>query len=67
MVNITKTLGEKLRKKRMERELTQEEVAYKSELDYSYYNQIENGRRNPSIEAIERIAKALGMSVKDLF
>jgi len=66
MVNINKRLGNKIRELRKKKKLTQEDLAYKSELDYSYMNQIENGKRNPSIEAVERIAKALGAQVKDL-
>lgn len=66
MVNINKKLGSKIRELRKKKRLTQEDLAHKSELDYSYMNQIENGKRNPSIEAIERIAKALGVHVKDL-
>ena len=66
MVNINTALGKKIRELRKKKELTQEELAYKSELDYSYINQIENGKRNPSVEAVEKIAKALGVKVQDL-
>lgn len=66
MVNINKALGKNIRALRKKKELTQEELAYKSELDYSYINQIENGKRNPSMEAVERIAKALGTKVQNL-
>ena len=66
MVNINTELGKKIRELRKKKELTQEELAYKSELDYSYINQIENGKRNPSVEAVEKIAKALGVKVQDL-
>jgi len=65
MVNI-KRLGDRIRKFREERDITQEEAAYRANLDYSYYNQIEQGKRNPSIKALSRIAKAIGVSVKDL-
>lgn len=66
MVNINKALGKNIRALRKKKELTQEELAYKAELDYSYINQIENGKRNPSMEAVERIAKALGTKVQNL-
>ena len=66
MVNINKKLGSKIRELRKERELTQEDLAYKAGLDYSYINQIENGKRNPSMEAVEKIAKALGVKVQTL-
>ncbi len=60
MVNIRKQLGERIRERRTARGLTQEELAHRAGLDYSYLNQIENGRRNPSLDAIGRIARALG-------
>lgn len=67
MTIINKRLGERIRKFRENKELNQEETAYRARLDYSYYNQIEMGKRNPSVKALSRIAKALGVSVKDLF
>ncbi len=66
MVNINKALGEKIREIRLKKELTQEELAHNAELDYSYINQIENGKRNPSMEAVEKISKALGVKVQTL-
>ncbi len=66
MVNVNKQLGSRIRTKRTENGLTQEELAHRADLDYSYINQIENGRRNPSLDAISRIARALGVSVQDL-
>ena len=44
----------------------QEELAHRSELDHSYLNAIENGKRNPSLRAIDRIARALGVAANDL-
>jgi len=67
MTIINKKLGKKIRSLREKKEITQEEAAYRAKLDYSYFNQIENGKRNPSVKAISRIAKVLGTSVKDLF
>lgn len=66
MVNI-KRLGDRIRKAREKLEITQEEAAYRAGLDYSYYNQIEMGKRNPSIKALSRIAKAIGVPLKELF
>lgn len=66
MVNINKELGKKIKGIRKKKEMTQEDVAYKAGLDYSYINQIENGKRNPSMEAVEKIAKALGVKVQTL-
>lgn len=67
MTIVNKKVGEKIRIIRINKGITQEEAAFRSKLDYSYFNQIERGRRNPSIEAVSRIAKALGVSLKELF
>ena len=66
-MTINKAIGAKIRKVRAELGITQEEAAYRAKLDYSYYNQIEMGKRNPSLEVLSRIAKAIGVNVKDLF
>lgn len=66
MVNVNKRLGRNIKDRRTKNSLTQEELAHRAGLDYSYINQIENGRRNPSLDAISRIAKALEVSVQDL-
>ena len=66
MVDINKQVGARIREWRTRRGLTQEELAHRSELDYSYVNQIENGKRNPSLRAIDRLARALGVTANDL-
>lgn len=67
MTKVNKRLGEKIREFRKQKSMTQEELAFQAELDYSYMNQIENGKRNPSVEAVDRIAEVLGVNLKDLF
>lgn len=47
--------------------MTQEELAYQAELDYSYVNQIENGKKNPTVQTLDQIAKVLRVNIKDLF
>lgn len=50
----------------MSRGLTQERLAFASELDLTYIGGIERGRRNPSLLAMARIADALETSVAEL-
>lgn len=45
---------------RVEKGLTQEEVANLSQITRAYYTQIENGYRAPSVSVAKRIAQALG-------
>lgn len=66
MVKIQKQLGEKIKKFRLEKDLTQEKLADLVKMDFTTINKIENGKRNPSIKTIEKIARALRVSPKDL-
>lgn len=67
MANINVSLGKKIRSIRRAKKMTQEDLAYESKTDYSYLNEIEAGKRNPSVERLNAIAKALNIPVKDLF
>ncbi len=66
MATLLQKLGLNIRKIREQNGLTQEKLAELARVDYSYLNLIENGRRNPSIKVVTKIARALGMSPKDL-
>ena len=59
-------VGINIRRIRTERELSQEEVAYRVGIDVSYLGQIERGRRNPTIGVLGRIADALSAPLVDL-
>lgn len=54
-----KIVGANIRKWRLERELSQEEVAHRVAITPSYLGQVERGGRNVSIEVMGRIAEAL--------
>ena len=55
-------LGKILRERRLEHNLTQRILALKANLDYTYVSKIEGGSQAPSVEALVRIAEALGLS-----
>lgn len=59
--------GLKLKMKRMEKGLTQQQLAEKLGLHRQYITAIEKGRRKPSVATLERIANELDCSVKDFF
>jgi len=60
-------VGENLRRIRLERGLTQEEVALRSGLSQGYINQLENGKRLYTQKSLELIAKGLNVPVIDFF
>lgn len=67
LVDIKEKIGIRLRELRKLKGLSQERFAFECELDRTYIASIEQGKRNVSIVNIEKIAKALNMSVYDFF
>ncbi|WP_271146840.1 helix-turn-helix transcriptional regulator [Brevundimonas sp. NIBR10] len=53
-------VGGNVRRLRLERGLSQEQLAHDSEIDLTYLGRIERGRRNPSLLVLVRLAQALG-------
>ena len=66
-MNIKANVGLRLRELRQAKALSQEALANKADLDRTYVTDVENGRRNISIENIEKLVKALEISIKDFF
>lgn len=52
-------VGSRVRELREKRSHTQESLALKCGLDRTYINSVENGRRNISVQALEKIILAL--------
>ncbi len=66
-MDIKKSFGKKLKKLRLERGLSQESLALSADLDRTYIPSIEKGERNISITVLEKLAKALKISIKEFF
>lgn len=67
MEDIKKEFGKQLRKLRQERKITQEELADRAGMHFTYIGQIERGVRNPSLINLHKLAKALKVSAGQLF
>ena len=66
-MDIKLKIGQRIRELRKELEISQEALAYKSEVDRTYITDVENGRRNVSVEILEKIIKALEVSISEFF
>lgn len=62
-----KIVGQNVRRLRVERKLTQEQLAHDAEIDLTYLGGIERGRRNPSVSVLGRLAASLGVQPGALF
>jgi len=61
-----KTLGEVIRSYREKAEFSQEQLAEKADLHHNYIGELERGEKAATIDTLIKIAKGLGVRVRDL-
>jgi transcriptional regulator with XRE-family HTH domain len=57
---LAAALGRTIRQRRVAAGLSQEQLAERAGLHWTYVSQVERGRRNVSVDALRRIGLALG-------
>lgn len=67
MDKLRKLFGDRLRTLRKARGLSQEALAEKADTHFTYIGVIERGEQSPTLDTVEKIAKALDMETKELF
>ena len=67
MSDIVKAVGQRIRNYRTQKGLSQEKLAELSSCHPTYIGQLERGEKNATLESIERITAALGISLSKLF
>ena len=65
-MNIQKAFGLKVQQLRKESGMSQEKFALSIDMDRTYLASVEAGKRNISLCNIEKIAKGLNISVREL-
>ena len=65
-MGIQARLAKNLRRLRTEKGLSQESLAFEAKIHRTYISDLERGSRNPTITVVERLAKALAVSVGKL-
>jgi transcriptional regulator with XRE-family HTH domain len=60
-MDLVQLLGRNVRAHRQRLGLTQEALAFDAGMKRSYLVELEAGKRNPSVRAVERLSKALGV------
>lgn len=64
---ITKQLGQKIQDQRKKLGLSQEKFALQIGMDRTYFASVEAGKRNISVQNIQKISDGLGVSLSELF
>lgn len=67
MGELVQLIGNRIKTLRTARLLTQEELAEKAGLHFSYVGGLERGERNASLGSLEKIIVALGVSFEEFF
>ena len=66
-MNLKQILGEKIKRKRKQRGLTQEQLAEKIDISTRNLSNIEIGLNYPKAETLEKILKSLNITTEELF
>jgi transcriptional regulator with XRE-family HTH domain len=65
---ILRRFGKRVRQLRMQKGITsQMDLANKAKLDRTYIGGVERGERNVGLKNVEKLARALGVNVEELF
>ena len=66
-MNVNKELGMRIRYLREQKKMTLEDLAFEAEINKNYLSDLERGERNPTVKVLEKIAKALNITISELF
>ena len=67
-MDIKTKIGLRIKEIRTEKNLTQEGVAWKADVDRTFMNHVENGKRNVSVDTLTKIiCQGLEKSFKEFF
>lgn len=66
-MNIKEKFGQKVKRLREQKGFSMEYLANISNIDRTYISDIEKGKRNVSLLIIEKLSKALEVTIQELF
>ena len=61
------SLGSAIKRARVEKKLTQEKLAEMIDITSAHLKQLESNRRNPSVDVLYKLVRALDFSIDSLF
>ena len=65
--DIIEKFGKRLKEIRLNKNISQEELGFKANLDRTYISSVERGKRNISLRNVEKLAIALEIDIVDFF
>ena len=60
-------MGANIKKARLKQSLSQNQLAFETNLTREFINKVESGKYNISVKKLSKIADCLGIKLKDLF
>ncbi|OZQ67689.1 transcriptional regulator [Paenibacillus sp. VTT E-133280] len=67
MSDVVKRVGDRIRRLRKDKGLSQEQLAELSGLHTNYVGQVERGEKNLTIETLQKVVGGLGVSLEEFF
>ena len=67
MDDLRAAFGARLRELRKVRQLSQEGLAERADLHWTYVSDLERGQQTPTLDVVNRLARALKVSLAELF
>jgi len=64
---LNMNIGQNIKRVRTAKNMSQKELTSIIDMGAAQFSRIENGKTDPSVNTLERIAKALGVSLSELF
>lgn len=64
---VKEQFGKRVRELRIQAKLSQEKFALQIGMDRTYLASVEQGKRNISLENIQKIAEGFGISIEEIF
>lgn len=66
-MDVQELVGWNLRRLRVERGISQDELALIANVERAYVGYLERGQRNPTVAILSRLAEAMGVHISQLF
>ena len=66
-MDVNKQLGMRIKYLRSLNKWSQEDLALEAGINKNYLSDLERGSRNPTVKILEKIAKALDITLEELF